>query len=337
MKQAVTKTGLLNQIETARRQLDRTLFYFEKDPDGAFVPSRRFRYSEAQAMAPGVLGSWSLYQVLAQVHSSERAFMIQRMSGLLGPGGISMFSTSGAIGVMAGLGGAPQVLPLEEFLEQYRNSHAELLSYLGGQPEAVFFNPEPTPLVGEILEASVQRYDWAKAQIQRWRKEQRQAGMTRAALLERIANERRSLEALLAELSPAQMTAPGVIGRWSVKDILAHLAAWEALFIGWYQAGLRGETPELPAPGFTWRTIDALNEQISQQHRSQPLAEVRAWFDASHQQFLALVREIPEADLFSKPHYAWQGKYRLVTYVQANGNQHYHWAAGHLRKWLKGK
>lgn len=262
--------------------------------------------------------------------------MIQRMSGLLGPGGISMFSTSGAIGVMAGLGGAPQVLPLAEFLEQYRTSHADLLSYLGGQPEAIFFNPEPTPLVGEILEASVKRYDWAKAQIQGWRKEQRQAGMTRAALLERIASERRSLEALLAGLSSAQMTAPGVIGRWSAKDILAHLAAWEELLCGWYQVGLRGETPDLPAPGFTWRTIDALNEQIYQQHRDQTLAEVQAWFGEAHQQFLAVVGGIPEADLFSRPCYAWQGKYRLVTYVQANGNQHYHWAAGHIRKWLKG-
>jgi hypothetical protein len=239
--------------------------------------------------------------------------------------------------VLGGLFGAPPVQPLAEFLEQYRNSHQELFAYLGGLVEEALFAPQPTALVEELLEATLRRYDWAKVNIQRWRKEQTQAQMTRAGLLERIASERHSLAATLDGLSPEQMELPGVIGRWSVKDILAHLAAWEELFCGWYQAGLRGETPELPAPGFTWREMDALNEQIYQQHGARLLVEVRAWFDASHQQFLALVAGIPEADLFSRPRYAWQGKYRLVTYVLANSAQHYHWAAGHIRKWLKRK
>jgi hypothetical protein len=337
MKPPADKAGLLEQIETSRRQLDRTLFYFEKEPGGAFVPSQCFRYTERQALAPGVVGSWSLYQVLAQVRAAEQAFLNRRNAALIGSGGVSPLGIGSPPGVLGGLFGAPPVQSLEVFLPQYRDSYQQLRSYLNGLVEEALFAPQPTALVEELLEASLRRYDWAKANIQRWRKESRQAEMTRAALLERIGGERRRLEVTLSGLSPEQMELPGVIGRWSAKDILAHLAAWETLFCGWYQAGLRGETPEMPAPGFTWREMDALNEQIYQQQRARSLAEVQAWFDASHHDFLAQVAAIPEEALFSRPRSAWQGKYRLVTYVLANSAQHYHWADGHLRNWLKRK
>jgi hypothetical protein len=337
MKPALTKSELLAQIEASRRQLDRTLFYFEKDPGGAFVPSQRFRYTASQAMAPGVVGNWSLYQVLSQVRSAEQAFLNRRSTGEIGAGGFSPLGIASSPGVLGGPFDALPVQSLAEFLPQYRDSYQQLRTYLGGMHEEALFAPQPTLLVEELLEASLRQYVWAKGNIQRWRKESRQAEMTRAALLDRIGGERRRLESTLAGLSPEQMELPGVIGRWSVKDILAHLAAWEALFCGWYQAGLRGETPELPAPGFTWREMDALNEQIYQQHCAQPLAEVQAWFSVSHQRLLEEVAEIPEEVLFSKPLYAWQGKYRLVTYVLANSAQHDHWAEGHIRNWLKRK
>ena len=36
-----------------------------------------------------------------------------------------------------------------------------------------------------------------------------------------------TFELLLAPLSETQLTIPGVNGEWSIKDILAHLAAWQ--------------------------------------------------------------------------------------------------------------
>lgn len=29
---------------------------------------------------------------------------------------------------------------------------------------------------------------------------------------------------------------PGVVGDWPVKDVLAHLVAWEQMCLGWYEA-----------------------------------------------------------------------------------------------------
>jgi hypothetical protein len=59
-------------------------------------------------------------------------------------------------------------------------------------------------------------------------------------LLKGIHTERVRLESNLSTLSAEEMSQPGVTGTWSVKDILAHLVAWERLFLEWYQAGVKG-------------------------------------------------------------------------------------------------
>jgi hypothetical protein len=83
---------------------------------------------------------------------------------------------------------------------------------------------------------------------------------TKAQLVERLQTERRRLEQNLARLTAEQMVQPGVVGAWSTKDVLAHLAAWEALCLSWLDTSQQGGTPAVPAAGFTWGTIDALNQ-----------------------------------------------------------------------------
>lgn len=51
---------------------------------------------------------------------------------------------------------------------------------------------------------------------------------------------RERLDACLASLDPQALLRPGVVGNWSVKDILAHLVGWNNALLGWYQAGLDG-------------------------------------------------------------------------------------------------
>lgn len=53
--------------------------------------------------------------------------------------------------------------------------------------------------------------------------------MDRAGLLTLMQQEQTALENLLTTLDAAQMTQPGVYGELSVKDVLAHIAAWQAM------------------------------------------------------------------------------------------------------------
>jgi hypothetical protein len=56
--------------------------------------------------------------------------------------------------------------------------------------------------------------------------------LTKEKIIERIHTERRRLEKNLAVLSDDDMVESGVIGEWSVKDIMAHLFDWEQRFLG---------------------------------------------------------------------------------------------------------
>jgi hypothetical protein len=51
--------------------------------------------------------------------------------------------------------------------------------------------------------------------------------LTRAQVHDSLARERGKLLAALEGLSEGELTRPGAVGRWSVRDVLAHLLAWE--------------------------------------------------------------------------------------------------------------
>jgi uncharacterized protein (TIGR03083 family) len=156
-------------------------------------------------------------------------------------------------------------------------------------------------------------------------------------LLTAIDQERSALEELLETLTPAQMTEPGLVGDWSAKDVLAHLFEWEQMVLGWHQAGLRGETPELPAPGFKWSQTPQLNQQIYEKHRERPLDEVLELFRASHQEILATIQGLSNEELFTSGHYAWTKKNTLGTYMVSATSSHYLWARKEIRKGLRAK
>lgn len=158
--------------------------------------------------------------------------------------------------------------------------------------------------------------------------------LDKAELLERIQVEHEELEQTLATFDKQAMTQLGVVGEWSVKDVLAHLMDWEQRLLEWYQAGRRGEMPELPAPGMTWANLAELNEQIYQKHRRHSLAAVMEGYHRSYQQVLEAVKAMPESDL-AAGRFAWTKKRTLADYVAACTCDHYKWANDAIRKWAK--
>ena len=156
---------------------------------------------------------------------------------------------------------------------------------------------------------------------------------TRAELLAQARAERDSLLAYLAGLSPAEIARPSEYG-WSAGDFVAHLADWEQLLFGWYEAGLRGEKPALPAEGYTWQTIDALNESLRQRHLGESMEAVTAAWRESSSRLIELIEKLSEEDLFGKDRFAWTGG-ELAGYVYECGPNHYRWAAEEIAKGLR--
>ena len=158
---------------------------------------------------------------------------------------------------------------------------------------------------------------------------------TKDQLFKECREEHALLGNLLENLDPAGMTCPGVIGEWSVKDILLHLYEWEQMVLGWIAAGKGGITPSVPGPGFKWSQLPALNRRIFEKHSSRPLTEALDLVQSSFEQVLALVESLDEADLFTPGLYPWANRNTLAVYITGCSASHYRWARTGIRKGLK--
>lgn len=158
---------------------------------------------------------------------------------------------------------------------------------------------------------------------------------TKDELLATIDTDYTALLAQVNRFSLAEQQLPGINGEWAVKDILTHLTAWEQLFLGWYQAGARGETPVTPAPGHTWgwKSLSELNQHIFSEHKDKSSAEAAQALAASHEQVVALIQSLGEEELFTPGRYGWLGKATLEASIRANTYNHYRWATKLIRTW----
>jgi hypothetical protein len=154
-------------------------------------------------------------------------------------------------------------------------------------------------------------------------------------LLAEIGAERRKLDKMLAALDDVTLIEPGVCGEWSVKDMIAHLLAWQQLFLGWYRAGQRGEVPKMPAEDLTWGQTDILNQRFYEQYREHSLAEVRSLFAASDREVLDVAQGMTAEELFTPEYYAWTKTWKLYRFVWSVTGAHYRWARTEIRKWQK--
>jgi hypothetical protein len=159
---------------------------------------------------------------------------------------------------------------------------------------------------------------------------------SKQALLNDIRGEHETLCARLRQIPTARWHEGGVWGSgWTLCDLVAHLAEWQRMFLRWYDDGLRGTTPSLPAPGFNWSQTPELNRAIWEKHRSRSPRSVRAGFDSGYRRILRLVESLSTERLLSPGHYQWTGKHPLTTYIGPNTASHYRFATRVIDRWLK--
>ena len=153
--------------------------------------------------------------------------------------------------------------------------------------------------------------------------------MSRTELLQQIRDERRALEKVLSRLTHAQMLVPGVDGDWSIKDVLAHISAWERHMINWIGSHLIGEPPDVPLP---WE-VDRMNAETFSQVREKPLSEVLEEFRQSYHDSLTLIESLTEKQLQTQYSETWPlGP--LWQGVAANTSFHYQEHRVDIEKWI---
>jgi hypothetical protein len=97
----------------------------------------------------------------------------------------------------------------------------------------------------------------------------------KTTFLDQIHTDRAKLEATLARVPANRLEEPGAMGDWTVKDVLAHITAWERRLNDWLTINQR--------PPLSGEIIEQLNQERYQIDRHRPLADVQADFDHIHQ------------------------------------------------------
>ena len=134
--------------------------------------------------------------------------------------------------------------------------------------------------------------------------------MRREQLVEKMERAWGKLTESYAELPAERMVAAGVVGEWSVKDVLAHVTTWEEEALTHLPHILAGETP--PRYSVTYGGVDAFNALMTERKRDLSLDEVLRQLEETHARIMAYVGAAPEELLTTETRF--RRRIRLDTY-----------------------
>lgn len=138
-------------------------------------------------------------------------------------------------------------------------------------------------------------------------------------------------------LSPSERTTefqPGTLNR-NIRDVLAHIHQWHLMVLDWYKVGMSGEKPEMPAKGYTWKTMPELNRKIWKNYNQTDLQEAQKLLNDSFNKVQKLINEHSNEELFEKKRYKWTGTTSLGAYLISATSSHYDWGWKLIKKALK--
>ena len=158
--------------------------------------------------------------------------------------------------------------------------------------------------------------------------------MNKSTLLILIQTEHHHFKSLLAKLNEAEMTRPGVIDVWSVKDILIHIIVHEQRMVSWVIKKLHEADLNMPQPyKMPEDDLTKENEQIYLGNRDRSLNVVLTELDEAYAQAIALVQNVLEADLIDPKRYQLETGEALWQAVAANTYEHYQEHARNIQFW----
>lgn len=121
----------------------------------------------------------------------------------------------------------------------------------------------------------------------------------------------------------------------NIRDLLAHVHEWQLMLEKWYLVGMSGEKPDIPAPGYTWKTTPELNKLIHEKYSKTPLATILLELDESHKRQIALISNHSNEELYTKKVYKWTNTTSLSAYFNSSTISHYIWATKFIKKYKR--
>ena len=161
----------------------------------------------------------------------------------------------------------------------------------------------------------------------------------REEILARLEEEFEHWEDLLSNLSEQQITTSRLPNGWSIKDLMAHLMAWQGVTLARLEAAQRNDEPTYPE----WlagespeseEQIHRYNARILRTYRAQPWSRIHRDWRAGFARVLKLAEDIPSRDLMEPERYPWLGGYPLVAVLHGLYEHHHVDHLGSILAWI---
>ena len=159
-------------------------------------------------------------------------------------------------------------------------------------------------------------------------------------LLADLRAEYERWQALLAGLDETQINSRTLPAELSIKDVVAHLHAWQQISLARLEAVVAGRGPTYPA----WlggRAPDAeenlewINATIHAAYRDASWPSVRATWQTGFLRLLELAAAIPERELFDAQRYPWLDGYAPAGVLEGTYDHHHVEHYQPLAAWLR--
>ncbi len=108
------------------------------------------------------------------------------------------------------------------------------------------------------------------------------------SIIEEIENSYADIVQLYRSVPVSAVIKTGLPNGWSVKDVLAHIAAWE-----WRCASLLNASHDTNALLQAEPDVDALNDEAYRERKEWSWVKVEYDFRAAHQAVLTAIRHLP--------------------------------------------
>lgn len=158
---------------------------------------------------------------------------------------------------------------------------------------------------------------------------------TKEELLHLSQANYKKLNDLIESISDPNKEFPeGTMNR-NIRDVLAHLHHWHLMMLNWYEVGMKGEKPEMPAKGYSWKDTPELNKEIWEKYQKVDFNETKSLFNDTYQDIQKIIEKHTNEELFEKKKYKWTGTTSLGSYLISATSSHYDWAIKLIKKTLK--
>ena len=142
-------------------------------------------------------------------------------------------------------------------------------------------------------------------------------------LLAQLDIEWAKIERTCASMNEIQMVAPGAQRDWSVKDMLAHISAWEKYLLDRLGYVMTGQLPRYPVMN-SWDDVHRFNAQVYTENKERPLTSVVIEFRSLYQGVVTVIQALNDDQLNHPYNYDFPDEHiTLLDLVRANTIEHY--------------